>query len=391
MRVLMSSPSGLGHINPLVPIASAFVDRGDDVLFGCAGPADERLIALGFRVSRVGLDAIDAHQRVLDRFPELRDLPGPQMAAQMFPRLFGSVGTDASFADLLAVAHAFQPDVIVHDAADFAAPIVAASIGVPNVCNGFGFLVPPERVHGAADRAARWWTEVGLEPRTFGGCYDHLYIDPYPPSMQPSGMDHVPNIIRCAPAAAASAQGETLPGRLAGQLENPDSRLILVTFGTVYNRSADVEATVRGAARLDSILLVTVGPQGDVSAFGDLGQRAHVHSYVPLNLVLPHTTVLASHAGSGTALAALARGIPQLCVPQAADQFRNAEAIELAGAGRRLTDGVDADMVERELTFLLNDKATRARARVVADEIASMPSAAEVAAAIAALAVSRAA
>ena len=388
VRVLMSSPSGLGHINPLVPIASAFVANGDEVLFGCAGPADERLSALGFRVSRVGLDAPDAHQRALDRFPELRDLPGSQMATQMFPRLFGSVGTDASFTDLLAVAHAFQPNVIVHDAADFAAPIVAASIGVPNVCNGFGFLVPPERVQDAADRAVRWWKEVGLEPRSFGGCYDHLYIDPYPPSMQPFGLDHVPNIIRCAPAAASSAQGETLPEGLTRQLEDPSNTLILVTFGTVYNRSADVAATVHGAARIDSILLVTIGLEGDVSAFGDLGQRAHVHTYVPLNLVLPHTTVLASHAGSGTALAALAGGIPQLCVPQAADQFRNAEAIEQAGAGRRLTDGVDADMVERELRFLLDDNATRERAGLIANEIASMPSAAEVAAAISALVVS---
>ena len=385
----MSAPSGLGHVNPLVPIASAFVDRGDEVLFGCAGPADERLVALGFRVGRVGLNAPDAHQRAVDRFPELRDLPGSEMASQMFPRLFGSVGTDASFEDLLAVAREFRPDVLVHDAADFAAPIVAAAIGVPNVCNGFGFLVPPERVQDAADRAAKWWGEVGLEPRPFGGSYDHLYIDPYPPSMQPFGLEHVANIIRIAPAPATSAHSETLPEALAAQLEEPDSTLILVTFGTVYNRSPDVAATVRGAARLDSILLVTVGPGGDVSAFGDLGPHAHVHTYVPLDLVLQRTTVVASHAGSGTALAALALGIPQLCVPQAADQFRNSEAIERTGAGRRLTGGVDADSVERELRFLIDDAATRERARLVADEIATMPPAAEVAAAIAELAVSR--
>ncbi len=382
MRVLMSAPGGLGHVNPLVPIASAFVDRGDEVLFGCAGPADERLLALGFRVARVGLDAPESHQRTVDRFPELRAMPGSQLATNMFPRLFGAVCTDASFPDLLALARDFQPEVLVHDAADFAAPIVAASVGVPNVCNGFGFLVPAERVQDAADRAAEWWAEVGLEPRPFGGSYDHLYVDPYPPSLQPSGFDHVPTIIRCAPVPAASAKGEALPRRLAEQLDSPDTKMVHVTFGTIYNRSADMKATVLGAARLDAVLLVTVGPEGDVLAFGDLGVRAHVHTYVPQRLVLPHTTVLASHAGSGTVLAALALGRPQLCVPQAADQFRNSDAVTQAGAGRQLADGVDADSVERELRFLLDDGATRERAQLVADEIATMPSAAAVASAI---------
>ena len=120
-----------------------------------------------------------------------------------------------------------------------------------------------------------------------------------------------------------------------------------VTFGTVYNRSPDVAATVHGAARLDAVLLVTTGPGADVTTFGDLGPRAHVHTYVSQALVLPRATVVASHAGSGTLLGTLAHAIPQLCVPQAADQFRNASAISSAGAGRQLIDGVDADTSSR--------------------------------------------
>ena len=159
-----------------------------------------------------------------------------------------------------------------------------------------------------------------------------------------------------------------------------------VTFGTVYNRSADVAATVHGAARLDAVLLVTTGPGADVTTFGDLGPRAHVHTYVSQALVLPRATVVASHAGSGTLLGTLAHAIPQLCVPQAADQFRNASAISSAGAGRQLIDGVDADTVEQELRFLLTDPTTRTCASVLADEIRSMPTSAHVVDVIAGLA-----
>lgn len=42
----------------------------------------------------------------------------------MFPRLFGSAAA-AMFADLLPVAAGWRPDLIVHEAAEFAAPVAA--------------------------------------------------------------------------------------------------------------------------------------------------------------------------------------------------------------------------------------------------------------------------
>lgn len=46
-----------------------------------------------------------------------------------------------------------------------------------------------------------------------------------------------------------------------------------------------------------------------------------------------------SHAGSGTLLATLARGLPQLCLPGAADQFESTETCVSAGADRALLPG----------------------------------------------------
>jgi UDP:flavonoid glycosyltransferase YjiC (YdhE family) len=85
--------------------------------------------------------------------------------------------------------------------------------------------------------------------------------------------------------------------------------------------------------------------------------------------------LVASHAGSGTTLAALGAGIPQLCLPQRADQFVNAAAVARAGAGLTiLPPEVDAIAVAQATRQLLEDPSFRRAARIVADEIALMPS-----------------
>ena len=73
--------------------------------------------------------------------------------------------------------------------------------------------------------------------------------------------------------------------------------------------------------------------------------------------------------------------MPQLCLPQAADQFRNAEGGIRAGAAlallpREISPSTVAEAVDR----LLTDQDLRDAAGRVAAEIAAMPSPDEVAA-----------
>ena len=87
-----------------------------------------------------------------------------------------------------------------------------------------------------------------------------------------------------------------------------------------------------------------------------------------------------SHAGSGTFLAALAAQLPQVCIPQAADQFFNAAACAQVGAGIALApDGVSVEAVDQAVAKLLSEAAYREAARRVSGEIAAMPSPTEVA------------
>jgi UDP:flavonoid glycosyltransferase YjiC (YdhE family) len=52
--------------------------------------------------------------------------------------------------------------------------------------------------------------------------------------------------------------------------------------------------------------------------------------------VLPLVDLIVHHGGTGTVLGALEAGLPQLLLPQGADQFFNAEMLTTAGAVRAL-------------------------------------------------------
>ena len=378
MRVLVSSPGGIGHATPLVPLVNAMAAAGAEVRVACPSPAADRLTEIGLPVTRIGLSAEAAHERCLEQYPEIRSMPGSQLPGYVFPRLFGHVTAAAQFPDLLDIARSWQPAVLVHDAGDLAAPVVAAALDVPNVCHGFGTVIPAATVAAAAERTEALWASVGLAPRPYGGCFDHLYVDPYPPSLQPQRSTHLGRVIAEAPRAAAAAPSESIPPAVADAVAS-GLPLVHVTFGTVYTSTPTFRAAVEAASRLDVVVLVTVGPGGEVSAFRRYGDRVHVEHFVAQSLVMPRTAALASHAGSGTVLAALQHGIPQLCLPQAADQFRNAAAVAGSGAGVSIVDDPGADVIEAALRRLLDDPAVRAAAATIAAEIHAMPSADEVA------------
>ncbi len=77
----------------------------------------------------------------------------------MFPHLFGTIGAPSRLADLLGIVDGWRPDVVVHDAAELAAPIAAASIGVPNICHSYGALIPTERFPAASDAVSPLWMQ----------------------------------------------------------------------------------------------------------------------------------------------------------------------------------------------------------------------------------------
>jgi UDP:flavonoid glycosyltransferase YjiC (YdhE family) len=134
-------------------------------------------------------------------------------------------------------------------------------------------------------------------------------------------------------------------------------------------------------ARLGADVVVAAGRVAP-SDLGELLDNITVQNWVSQAELLPHVDLVVHHGGSGTTLGALTAGAPQLVLPQGADQFANADALAAAGAGVCLLPAeVSAESVAEQARALLASSGIgyRDAARAVAEEIARMPSPAEVA------------
>ncbi len=381
MRVLVTTPSGLGHVHPMVPLARSVQARGHQVRWATGQDMHDT-------VKRAGLTPVTAGRPVKDRLPEfwrrypdVLTLPPERIPDVMFSKAFGAIEAPAMLADLLPLAHEWKPDLVIHDAAEFAAPIIAALADIPNVTKSFGALIPLPKVAAAGDEVAPLWRSVGLQPSPFGGCYDHLYLDVYPPGLQPTPAAHIRQRWQLRPVAydgASSSEADVpLP---AGPAAHP---LVYLTMGTAFNQPAVFRTALDALAELNVRTLVTIGPDGDPDALGTQPAQVRVERYVPQTLVLRRCHTVASHGGSGTVLATLAHGLPQLCLPQGADQFGNAAHIATAGAGLALPPSeLTGEAIASAVLRLLHERSFQEVAQRWRDIIATMPDPDDVAASL---------
>lgn len=191
MRILVTSSPPIGHVHPLVPLAAALQQAGHDLRWATGPDACPIVAAAGIKPVVAGLTATERRGEYFRRYPQARDLSPEELPSHMFPRLFGTLSAPPMLDDLVTFVAGWRPDVVVHEAAELAAPIVAAVLGVPTVNQGFGALVHPDRMGAASKAVEPLWEKVGLPPRPWAGSYDHLYLDIYPPSLRPPYGDYV--------------------------------------------------------------------------------------------------------------------------------------------------------------------------------------------------------
>ncbi len=370
MRVLITSTPGYGHVLPMVPLARALLAAGHPVLWATSAEACPRVAAAGIEVTPAGRtdeQMADARRAIAVATAGMRP---EELPRYVFPRLFGEARTPAMVRDLLPVAQQWRPDLLVHENGELAAPLVARVIGVPNATHAFGGAVPAEFVSAAGEMLAPLWAEHGLPLPPYAGCYQHLYLDICPAVLQTVPVDHMPAV---QPLRPVSYTGE--PGPLPAGLSEGDGRpLVYLTLGTVFSRADVMRALVTALAALEIRLLVTVGPQGDPSALGPQPPHVMVERFVSQSAVLPMCAAVVSHGGSGTMLGAAGLGLPQVFLPQAADQFRNMQGLLRAGAGLGLhPDQANGAAVVDAVRQVLDDPEIRAAAGRLRQQVASMP------------------
>ncbi|MFI6027847.1 glycosyltransferase [Amycolatopsis magusensis] len=366
-----------GHFYPLIPLAKAAVEAGHEVAFATGEQFHPTLTALGIEPLTAGMDMFAVMAEASgkpDHDPrETRANATPEELEALVSRAFGAVLPRRYIDDLGPVLADRKPDLVVQEVGAAGAAFAAVLAGIPVVGHGFGRVSTDDSTARAIVREQREFARgLGLDlpnAQAFG----LPFVDICPVSLQDKGFLASADRIELRPVPFAQ------PGPLPALARADRSRpLVYLTLGTAFGAAGLLSEAIAGLAPLDADVLVAAGPTIDLDAVGDLPDNVVVESWVPQADLLPYTDLVVHHGGSGTTLGALAAGVPQLCLPQGADQFTNADAVLRVGAGDRLLAGELGGLTDKA-RVLLSDVDVRDAARALAEEIAAMPSPIEVA------------
>lgn len=374
MRVVVTCVPASGHFHPLLPLARALVDAGDEVVVASAPSICAQAEKLGFASEPVGPELGEWMGLLASR---VRGAPGDGLPPErilyyFYPRLFGECGAPIMADDLLPLVERLRPDLVVYESTALAGPLAAAAAGVRSVHHTLSVLPPVEVWQLCADAVSPLWRSVGMEPRPLAGLFDDLTLAVWPAALdKAAGYDG--RIERLRPVVFDTTGDEGLPGWMD---ELDDRPVVYMTLGTELNSDVSVfRAVLDGLADEPVQVIVTVGRANDPAMLDPVPANAHVERYIPQSLLLHSCQAVVSHGGSGTTLAALTAGLPQLVIPQGADQFLNGRLCQEAGAAHTLLpDEVSPEAVRHLVSELLHDDRHRVAARRLGSEIAAMPS-----------------
>lgn len=372
MKVLVCSTPLLGHFNPMLPLSWALRAEGHEVLVATDEGFASRVLERGLPVaslSPVELREVMARDRAGRLVPHTPEADRVWRSGHGWGRLGAR-----HLEETLAWMHRWRPDLVVTDPVEFAGPLAAARLGIPWIEHGWGIRPSPEFALAAEEELEPEIDQFGL-----GGLPQPTRIlDTCSPSLQRPGtpgdpMRHIP---------------VTGPADLPGWLDEPRRRpLVCLTFGSLLPTMAPdrlralTTRLMHTLPRLGVEVVVGIDP---ASADGLRPVPPGVLSvgWQPLDHVMPRCAVLLHYGASGTTMAAMAAGVPQvvLTIP-IADAPDNAQRIEAAGLGIVLPGvGLDADRVVAACRVLLTEPSWKARAAEVAAEQIDRPTPGEVAA-----------
>jgi UDP:flavonoid glycosyltransferase YjiC (YdhE family) len=121
------------------------------------------------------------------------------------------------------------------------------------------------------------------------------------------------------------------------------------------------QRTLDAVADLPVRALLTLGPALDGHGLRPPA-NAYLAPFVPHGAVLPHASLVLTHPGWGTVNAALAAGVPLVCIPDGRDQPDNAARVVEAGAGVALPRDVSVEELRAAIASSLADESLGERA-----------------------------
>ncbi|XVQ90066.1 glycosyltransferase [Microbispora siamensis] len=386
MRILFASWAWPSHFYPMVPLAWAFQAGGDEVRVAGQPGLVPYVVRTGLPAVAVGhdVDGSDimrrfmtrpaAQGRPLDMSRDEADgerdetgAPRKRRPLALYERM-----ADAMLPDLLALARAFRPDLIVHEPTTYAAALVAAALGVPNARHlwGVDFQYQARRFEQEVFAPHRERLGVGsFAPQGL------VTVDPCPAALQVP-TEHTPLPIGYLPFNGSGVMPRWL-------LDPPERPRVCVTWGTTMGaftggRSGVAEVLdALGDADLEVVAAVSAR---DGEMLGPVPGNVRTVTMLPLHLLLPTCDLMVTQGGSGTVMTAAAAGVPMVVVPQLPDQTLNAQRVAAAGAGVHLPpEAREPSDVRAAVDKALGEPAHTRAAREVGEENRRRPLPAEVA------------
>jgi UDP:flavonoid glycosyltransferase YjiC (YdhE family) len=134
-----------------------------------------------------------------------------------------------------------------------------------------------------------------------------------------------------------------------------DDPLVVISFSTSYmNQVALVQRVLDALEGLQVRALLTAGPALETDRLR-IPANTHVSAFVAHRSVFPHASLVVTHAGWQTINAALADGVPLVCVPDGRDQPDNAARVLAAGAGVRVSRRASVRKLRAAIARALRD------------------------------------
>lgn len=359
MRVLVVASPMVGHVLPMVPVATALQTAGHDVVVATGGDGVSAVSTRGLHVRDVApgvrIAALFGMRALLHPVRARVAAQGEEREPDFVGVIFGALAA-RTVEGVLALADEWQPDLVVHEPFAVAGSLAAARHGVPAVLVNMT-LFDAEKLFAVTV------ANLGRTARRSG-------VDRIPPPVEV--------LLTAPPSLAGAQQGKPMRfvpvpgnGTAPADLTRPGDRpRIIASRSTVADPRPDrlMSCVVSAAAGLD-VDVVLARPDRRV-ARGPLPPNVRTTQWLPFPAVFPAASGAVHHGGAGTLFTGLAAGIPQLVVPGAGDRKVNAELLTARGAGL----AVPAEQITAaDLERLVGDPDLARAAREVADEIAAMP------------------
>lgn len=146
-----------------------------------------------------------------------------------------------------------------------------------------------------------------------------------------------------------------LSTRMTELLAEPGKPWVLLSLGTtLQDQAMALPRILEAVAQLPIRVLLTLGgvlPPGAI----DSPPNVTVCEFIPHDLLMSHMAAVVSHGGLSTITAALAAGVPLVCIPQGRDQPDNAKRVVASGVGRAVDKNAPPTEIAAAIEGVLTD------------------------------------